>query len=191
MILDRGFRVILAAILVVVAGIGPSAAGELVPTAGAQGNQQTVSIRDFLFEPSQLTVESGTTVRWVNEGNTPHTVTANDGSFDSGTLNPGQSSTFTFERPGTFSYHCEIHPQMMASVTVGGGGGTTEATTPRTTPQRTAPRTIPAPQPTPPPNPNPGELMKAGGPSEGPVPMMPSGNCPKEFPTNKGNACYR
>ena len=71
-----------------------------------------------------------------------------------------------------------------------------QTTTPRTTP---SPRTTPAPEPTPtppePPPPNPpnppGTLMGAGGPAEGPVPVMPAGNCPREFPAKKDNACYR
>ena len=64
------------------------------PAAGAQSQQMvTVSIRDFFFDPAQITVAPGTTVRWVNQGNAPHTVTANDRSFDSERLNPGQSLT--------------------------------------------------------------------------------------------------
>ena len=79
-----------------------------------------------------------------------------------------------------------------------------QTTTPRTTPTprpSPTPRTTPAPEPAPtppepppppPPNPNPwGTLMGAGGPAEGPVPVMPGGNCPREFPAKKGNACYR
>ena len=64
---------------------------------------------------------------WVNEGNTPHTVTADDGSFDSGTLQPGESYSHTFQSAGMVPYHCSIHPFMTGSVTVGaaaGGGGT-------------------------------------------------------------------
>jgi hypothetical protein len=51
----------------------------------------------------------------------------------------------------------------------------------------------PRPTPTPPPHPDPspGELFNAGGPSEGPVPMMPGGDCPKEYPLQQGDACYR
>lgn len=97
----------------------------LASTAGAQGSQQTVSIQDFFFSPAQINVQPGTTVTWVNRGNAPHTVTADDGSFDSETLRPGQSFSHTFRNPGTISYHCEIHPFMMGSVTVGGGGGGT------------------------------------------------------------------
>jgi plastocyanin len=92
-----------------------------------QDNQQTVSIQDFNFSPAQLTVQPGTTVTWVNQGNAPHTVTWDDGSFDSGRLQPGESFSHTFESPGTVAYHCEIHREMTASVTVRGGGATTPA----------------------------------------------------------------
>ena len=88
----------------------------------------SVSIEDFYFEPSELTIQPGETVTWTNNGNHPHTVTADDGSFDSGTLQPGESYSHTFPQAGTFSYFCEIHPFMTGSVTVGaaaGGGGAT------------------------------------------------------------------
>ncbi len=84
-----------------------------------------MSVQDFYFSPAQLTVDSGTTVTWVNQGNAPHTVTADDGSFDSGTLQPGQTFSQTFRSPGTVAYHCNIHRQMAGSVTVSGGGSTT------------------------------------------------------------------
>ncbi len=93
----------------------------LTPAAGAQSSQQTVSIQDFFFSPAQITVQPGTKVTWVNRGNAPHTVTADDGSFDSETLRPGQSFSHTFQNPGTVAYHCEIHPSMKGSVTVSGG----------------------------------------------------------------------
>ena len=54
-----------------------------------------------------------------------------------------------------------------------------------------APRPTPTPTPTPQPDPSPGELFNAGGPSEGPVPAMPGGDCPKEYPLQHGDACYR
>ena len=110
----------------------------VVPLAGAQqqdmmGQSTTpkmwkVSIEDFYFEPADAAIQPGDTIMWVNEGNTPHTVTSDDGQFDSEALNPGESFMFTFPEAGTFSYHCEIHPSMTGSVTVGaaagGGGGT-------------------------------------------------------------------
>jgi plastocyanin len=111
----------------------------VVPVAGAHQPQDMmaqsttpkmwkVSIEDFYFEPADAAIQPGDTIMWVNEGNTPHTVTSDDGQFDSEVLNPGESFMFTFPEAGTFSYHCEIHPSMTGSVTVGaaagGGGGT-------------------------------------------------------------------
>jgi hypothetical protein len=72
-------------------------------------------------------------------------------------------------------------------------GGPTTSPTP---PPRPAPQPPPPSPPPPPPAPTPspaideGELMNAGGPGEGPVPLMPGGGCPEEFPTKRGGACY-
>ena len=86
-----------------------------------------VTIEDFYFEPANAAIQPGDTIMWVNEGNTPHTVTADDGSFDSGTLQPGESYSHTFQGAGMVPYHCSIHPSMTGSVSVGtaGGGGDT------------------------------------------------------------------
>src|SRR5919112_455 len=105
----------------------------VAPNAGAQSQRvATVAIRDFYFEPAQLIIEPGTTVQWVNEGTTQHTVFATSpaGTFLSGALNPGESFTHTFPQrfprpspdrstvqPGTFRYICKIHPEMKGSVT--------------------------------------------------------------------------
>ncbi len=82
----------------------------------------SVSIADNFFDVADIAIEPGTTVYWSNEGQVPHTVTADDGSFDSGQLNPGDSYIVTFLGSGVVSYHCELHPEMVGSVTVGGGG---------------------------------------------------------------------
>jgi plastocyanin len=97
------------------------------PTAGAQGETMTVSIKNFAFDPPNATVAPGTTVTWVNNDQVPHTVTANDGAFDSGTLQPGQSYSFAFDKPGTYAYHCNIHPDMTATVAVSGTSGSASA----------------------------------------------------------------
>ena len=107
-----------------------------VPVAGAHQPQDmmgqstpkmwSVAIEDFYFEPADAAIQPGDTIMWVNEGNTPHTVTSDDGQFDSEVLNPGDSFSVAFTEAGTFTYHCEIHPSMTGSVTVGpgeGGGG--------------------------------------------------------------------
>ncbi len=77
-------------------------------------------IVDFGFTPAALTVTAGTTVTWTNTGQVDHTVTANKGTFSSGTLSPGASFSFTFKVAGTFAYHCAIHPFMTGTVIVKG-----------------------------------------------------------------------
>jgi plastocyanin len=128
--------------------------GGIVPATGAGGttgqpasggggttpNSTVVDIRiqDFMFAPAIITVKVGTTVRWTNNGPSPHTVTADMGGWGSGTLNapmnggagmgggmgdgmggggyggggsgPGGAFQFTFTQAGTYRYHCTIHP---------------------------------------------------------------------------------
>jgi plastocyanin len=98
------------------------------PTAGAQGKTTTVSIKNFAFNPPNAPVAPGTPVTWVNNDQVSHTATANDGAFDSGTLQPGQSYSFKFDKPGTYAYHCEIHPYMTATVTVSGASASASPT---------------------------------------------------------------
>lgn len=69
----------------------------------------TVSVQDNTFNPRQATIQSGDTLAWTNDGGVQHTVTADDGSFDSGTLNAGDQFSFTFTGPGTYAYYCQIH----------------------------------------------------------------------------------
>ena len=93
--------------------------------AAASGS---VTIADFQFAPATITINQGDTVTWNNNGPTPHSATANDGSFDTGILKKGQSGSHTFNQAGTFSYFCKPHPFMKASVVVqaassSGGGG--------------------------------------------------------------------
>jgi plastocyanin len=88
------------------------------PIAAHQDGAAAVQVVDFSFEPGTLTVPAGTTVTWTNAGSRPHTVTADDGSFDSGRLDPGEQFSQTFEQPGTFTYHCGFHPEMQGSIVV-------------------------------------------------------------------------
>ena len=104
--------------------------------AAANGS---VAIADFQFTPAQITINQGDTVTWTNNGPTPHSATAPDGSFDTGIFPAGQSSSHTFNDAGTFSYICTPHPQMNGTIVVqasqsggdtpdsstGGTGGTT------------------------------------------------------------------
>lgn len=76
-----------------------------------------VTITSFKFKPTPLTIAAGDTVTWTNQDTSPHTVTADDGSFDSGEFGKGETFSWTFETPGTTPYHCEVHPSMTGSVT--------------------------------------------------------------------------
>ncbi len=89
------------------------------PVSARQAPSIAVQIVDFAFEPAMVMIEPGTTVTWTNAGDRPHTVTADDGSFDSGRLDPGEQYSFTFDQPGTFTYVCGFHPEMQGSVMVG------------------------------------------------------------------------
>jgi plastocyanin len=109
----------------------------VMPNAGAQQGQSaggtpaanvwSVSIQDYFFDPADAGIEPGDSIVFTNEGAVAHTVTADDAQFDSGSLNPGESYEVTFQGEGTVSYHCQIHPEMVGSVTV---GSTSEPTQP-------------------------------------------------------------
>ncbi len=78
------------------------------------------------FNPGSLSVVAGSTVTWMNSDTTIHTVTADDGSFNSGNIAVGATYSKVFSTAGTFSYHCTIHPEMTGKVVVTGtmsGGG--------------------------------------------------------------------
>ena len=80
----------------------------------------SVPIKDFAFKPASVTVSVGDTVTWTNQDQAPHTATANDGSFDTGNLDKGQSGSHTFSKAGTFAYICSVHPSMKGTVVVTG-----------------------------------------------------------------------
>ena len=103
---------------------GGSSAGEseqpAEDSAGAAVQAATVDITDFLYDPATVTVSKGGTVEWTNNDKAPHTATAEDGSFDTGSLDKGDSAKVTFDEPGTFKYICTFHPFMGATVEVTG-----------------------------------------------------------------------
>jgi LPXTG-motif cell wall-anchored protein len=107
------------------------------PTARTAASA-SVTISDFKFTPDTVTVNEGDTVTWTNDGPTVHTATAEDGSFDTGVLEKGESGSATFTQAGTISYICSPHPYMKGKVVVqaastgggdsdgGGGSGSTD-----------------------------------------------------------------
>ena len=94
------------------------------PPPGSTG----VTISDYRFSPDSVMIRAGTNVMWTNQGVT-HTVTADNGTFDSGSLagpmpdgyggmTTGGTYSHTFSTPGTFTYHCSVHPTQMKAVLV-------------------------------------------------------------------------
>ena len=76
----------------------------------------TVDIRQFEFEPAEISVKAGQQVTWVNGDPAPHTATGDGG--DTGRLTEGGRGTLTFDRPGRYSYLCTVHPAMTGTVLV-------------------------------------------------------------------------
>jgi len=87
------------------------------PTAAASLPPNTFQIKNTAF-PATITVVAGTTVTWLNADIEKHTVTADDGSFDSGDVVAGAKYEHAFATAGTFKYHCIIHESMHGTVTV-------------------------------------------------------------------------
>jgi plastocyanin len=85
----------------------PAPAPAAAPAAPAQ--EVAIEIVDNSFSPNKITVPVGATVVWTHKGQKPHTVTADDGSFDSGKLENGASFKQTFAKAGTFPYFCQFH----------------------------------------------------------------------------------
>ena len=91
--------------------------GDAGATAAAPSGT-TLEISDFAFSASAA--GPGAAVAVSNRDGFPHTVTADDGSFDSGTVDAGATGGFVApSAPGTYPFHCEIHPQMNGTLTVG------------------------------------------------------------------------
>jgi plastocyanin len=82
------------------------------------GGGSAVEMRQMAFAPQRLEVTAGTTVEWTNRDQLEHTITANDGSWDSGPIAAGGTWRRTFDQPGTYAFHCTPHPFMTGVVVV-------------------------------------------------------------------------
>jgi plastocyanin len=92
-------------------GNAPAPSGEAV-------RAEKVEIVDFSYDPDPVRIQVGGKVTWLNQDSSPHTATADDGSFDTGTLEEGKLKSETFKEPGTIEYHCSIHPEMHGTIEV-------------------------------------------------------------------------
>ena len=103
----------------VVAGIG---AVLLLQASGwSQVEAQSsadVAVQAFAFQPTALTVASGTTVTWTNLDPVQHTVTDINQTWDSGLFDPQATYSMTFSAPGTYTYFCLPHPTMIGTIEV-------------------------------------------------------------------------
>jgi plastocyanin len=86
--------------------------------SGEAPRAEKVEIVDFAYDPDPVTVQVGGKVTWLNQDSAPHTATAEDGSFDTGTLEEGKLKSETFKQAGTYEYICQIHPDMHGVVEV-------------------------------------------------------------------------
>jgi len=100
------------------AGDDSGASGNAPAPSGDAVRSAEVEIEDFAYHPDPVTVEEGGKVIWKNRDSAPHTATAVDGSFDTGTIEEGKLKSESFKQPGAFEYICSIHPQMHGTVEV-------------------------------------------------------------------------
>jgi len=120
--------------LQVAAGTAAIVVGFMALAGGAAAADASVSIDNLAFSPATVVVQEGDTVTWTNEQtDVPHTVTADGGSFASGTLATGDTFQHTFTTAGTFAYHCTIHPTMLGTVEVQAAQASTTTTSPGAT----------------------------------------------------------
>lgn len=80
--------------------------------------EKSIAILDFSYSENPLTVKKGTTVTWTNDDTTAHSAAADDGSFNTGMLETGESGSVTFHEAGTYTYHCSQHPSMTGTIVV-------------------------------------------------------------------------
>lgn len=95
---------------------GTASSSESPSTLAA--SDTAVTIDNFAFLPETVTITVGSAATWTNQQGVAHTVTADDGSFDSGDLASNATFDRTFDTAGTFSYHCSIHATMTGTVIV-------------------------------------------------------------------------
>lgn len=107
-------------IVVLLAGWSDGKAGTALSVAAATGPANTtIDIRQFKYFPAVVTVHPGDKVRWTNSDTVPHTATAEDKSFDSGSIAAGESWILTVPaKKGNYLYLCTFHPNMRAKLIV-------------------------------------------------------------------------
>ena len=105
--------------LLLAAALAAGASATLVGNPATKAAAPAVIvIKDYAFSPANMTVEPGTTVTWVNEDETPHTITDKEKVFRSAALDTNDRFSYTFTQPGEFTYYCTMHPMMVGTIVV-------------------------------------------------------------------------
>ena len=94
------------------------AQGASATSQDSKGSTVDVKIDNFSFSPATITIPAGTTVKWTNRDDIPHTVVNDDQKFQSKALDTDDTYSYTFTKPGTYPYFCSIHPKMTGKVIV-------------------------------------------------------------------------
>jgi len=89
-----------------------------LPSVAETSDTAKIVAKDFMFNPTPLTVKAGATVTWTNMDDEPHTVVSDTGAFKSGGLDTNESFSYKFDKPGTYHFTCSIHPRMVGTVVV-------------------------------------------------------------------------
>jgi plastocyanin len=106
------------AVALLLAGVGVGCGSSSVPSSSGSAKAAVVTIKNIAYNPPTIQIAAGQTVTWkFDDGPTPHTVTADDHSFDSGMMSSGQFS-HRFDAAGTYTYTCTVHPQQMKGTVV-------------------------------------------------------------------------
>ena len=100
--------------------LGPPVAAPAAEGTRVQMVDNEPDLTNWHFDPAEVTVPAGATVVWLNKGKEDHTVTADDGSFDSGMKRTGATFQRAFPKAGSYAYHCAPHPWMKGTVRVVG-----------------------------------------------------------------------
>lgn len=111
----KTYRPLLAAATVVLLGWSGSGGRSVAQTPAPAGQ---IVVKNFMFQPTSLTVKAGSTVTWTNMDEEPHTVVSTGGVFRSNALDTKDSFSFKFDKPGTYAFVCSIHPQMVGTIVV-------------------------------------------------------------------------
>jgi plastocyanin len=111
-------RIAVLAMPVVIAMLLIAGASNIKASGQPSRASAEVKIDNFSFGPQSVTVPVGATVTWTNRDDIPHTVVSTDGVFKSKVRDTDEKFSYTFDKSGTYSYFCSIHPKMTGKIVV-------------------------------------------------------------------------